>query len=113
MLLKILSILALLQLIPLCIYILNVTFVVISFFTLLGDIVISMLGRWKWQSYWKTNSQTLQSCVADGKLDILYYGLPGLTSLLGMQLHGMYTLFTNIRELARLFAVNKMPFLWF
>jgi hypothetical protein len=65
---------------------------IFSFFT--GDVVISMIGSWKWQLYWKTTSQNLQSCVGDGKLDILYYGLPGLTSLLGMQLHGIYFMYT-------------------
>ncbi|XP_066920321.1 prostaglandin reductase 2-like [Clytia hemisphaerica] len=53
-----------------------------------GDLVLASLGKCKWQLYWKTNVEDLNPCVADGKLDIVYYGLPGLTSILGVQLHG-------------------------
>lgn len=58
----------------------------------LGDLVMATLGNCKWQSYWKTKASNLQPCIADGKLDILYYGIPGLTSILGVQLHGKFHL---------------------
>ena len=58
------------------------------FFPVLGDMVIATLGHCKWQSYWKTKSSILQPCTVDAKLDLLYYGLPGLTSILGLHLHG-------------------------
>ena len=64
----------------------NLIFIV--FFFVSGDMVIATLGVCKWQLYWKTKATILQLCIAGPKLDLVYYGLPGLTSILGVQLHG-------------------------
>ena len=50
--------------------------------------MLASLGKCKWQLYWKAKAEELTRSVADGKLDIVYYGIPGLTSILGVQLHG-------------------------
>lgn len=53
-----------------------------------GDVVSSEFGTWKWQLYWSTSSDNLRKCV-EGKLDLLYFGVAGLTSLIGVQQHGL------------------------
>ena len=50
--------------------------------------MLALIGKCKWQLYWKAKAEEITPCVADGKLDIVYYGIPGLTSILGVQLHG-------------------------
>ena len=50
--------------------------------------VSSEFVTWKWQLYWTVKSDELMSCV-EGKLDLLYYRVAGLTSLIGVQQHGI------------------------
>jgi len=59
-----------------------------------GNVVInSALNGWPWQLYFKasTNGDKIFSVVdlqdGDPKLEVTYYGLPGLTTLIGLQEH--------------------------
>jgi len=57
-----------------------------------GDIVInSSIGGWPWQVYFKASDakkKFIAVLAEDPKLEITYYGIPGFTSLLGVQEKG-------------------------
>jgi len=58
-----------------------------------GSLVINTaLDGWPWQLYFKTSTANKKFAVVDlldddPKLEITYYGLPGLTTLIGLQEH--------------------------
>jgi len=55
-----------------------------------GDIVINSIssGGWPWQLYFKTNKKLAIIRTDDPRFELTYYGIPGLTSLIGLQEKG-------------------------
>lgn len=55
-----------------------------------GDVVVNSIstGGWPWQLYFKTNQFLTAVPTDDPKAELTYYGIPGLTALIGLQEKG-------------------------